>query len=133
MHSKGIILKKEPNYLFFWIIVLLIIFISLAFISFYKYNPYYVITGIYDKEVNNVHVLLENNKLFYVQDAEIRINKKVINKENVVVGEYVYLENKIYNDIIISSDNVYKDSLVNISFKLPKTTILEKIWKGMME
>lgn len=133
MYSRDIIFKKQPCYIIIWIILFIILLFSLLFISFYKYNPYYIVTGIYDKEGNNVTFLLENNKLFYIQDAEIIVNKVIINKKDVLIGEYVYSENKIYNSLSISLDSKLNEPLVSISFKLPKTTILRKIWKGLME
>lgn len=133
MYSKDVIFKEQHFYVIIWVIIFIILLFTILFISFYKYNPYYVVTGIYDKEENNVTFLLENNKLFYVQDAEINVDKVNINKQNILIGEYISLENKIYNSLSISLDGKLTESLVSISFKLPKTTILKRIWKGLME
>ncbi len=133
MFSRDILFKKQSNYLGFWLTIIFIIIIIMSFCCFFEYNPYYTVNGIYEKEAGYVSFVLENNKLFYIYDSEIKVNKTKIDKDDIKIGEYIYLESKIYNTITIPLEEVLDGALVNISFKLPKTTILRKIWKGMME
>ena len=94
MNSKDLLFKKQSNYILFWIVISAILLFLLLFSSFYKYKPYYVTTGIYDKEAKNVVILLENNKLHYINDTKIKVNKVSVDKENVLVGEYISVDSK---------------------------------------
>lgn len=132
MDNKDIFFQKQSNYCLFWIILITILIILFLVGFFYEYTPYYVTTGIYDKEDGYVTLLLENNKLFYVKSSKISVDKEIIDNNDIVVGEYIVAENKVYNEIFILNKNIDK-SIINITFELPKTTILKKIWKGMIE
>ena len=134
MNSKDLLFKKQSNYILFWIVISAILLFLLLFSYFYKYKPYYVTTGIYDKEVKNVVILLENNKLHYINDTKIKINKVSVDKENILVGEYISVDNKIYNQIFIKISNLdIEQSVITVTFELPETTILKRLWKGLIE
>lgn len=132
MYDRKQLFPKKHDYLIFWITTFSMILILFLISYFYTYNPYYKAVGIYDKEVENVSFLLENSKLHYIYDSKIRIDKDTVDNKSVIVGEYVYSENKVFNQIYIPVKNI-NDPIINITFELPKTTILKKIWKGLIE
>lgn len=132
MYDRKQLFPKKHDYLIFWITTFSMILILFLISYFYTYNPYYKTIGIYDKEVENVSFLLENSKLHYIYDSKIRIDKDTVDNKSVIVGEYVYSENKVFNQIYIPVKNI-NDPIINITFELPKTTILKKIWKGLIE
>lgn len=134
MNSKDLLFKKQSNYILFWIVISALLLFLLLFSSFYKYKPYYVTTGIYDKEAQNVVILLENNKLHYINDTKIKVNKVSVDKKSVLVGEYISVDNKIYNQIFIKISNLdMEQSVITVTFELPETTILKRLWKGLIE
>lgn len=134
MNSKDLLFKKQSNYILFWIVISAVLLFLLLFSSFYKYKPYYVTTGIYDKEAKNVVILLENNKLHCINDTKIKVNKVSVDKESVLVGEYISVDNKIYNQIFIEISNLdIEQSVITVTFELPETTILKRLWKGLIE
>lgn len=133
MYSRELFFRKHSNYVIFWIITVAILLIAFLFIAFYKYTPYYKTAGIYDKEGKYVSFILENNKLFYIHDTEINIDNQKLDSTSIVVGDVIYAENKIYQNLKVFIPNEFQEGIVNVSFKLPKTTILNTIWKGLIE
>ena len=62
------------------------------------------------------------------------VNKVSVNKENVLVGEYISVDSKIYNRIFIKISNLdMEQSVITVTFELPETTILKRLWKGLIE
>lgn len=119
--------------MFFWIIIFLVFIVIFLFCFFYQYTPYYVTTGIYEEEGKYVSFMLENNKLLYLQNATISIEDMAVDSSNILVGEVFHLESKLYQNITVLVEKKLENPTVNVLFQLPKTTILRKIWKGMME
>ena len=66
-----------------------------------------------------------------INNTKIKINKVSVDKENILVGEYISVDNKIYNQIFIEIFNLdIEQSVITVTFELPETTILKRLWKG---
>lgn len=125
--------RGQQHYLSFWIIMTLTVMVIVLFFTCYRYHPYYQVTGIYRKEEGNVSLLLENNKLYDNEIVEIKVENEVVSTKNLQVIDTVLSENKIYHQASIQLNQKLDKQFVSIRMKLPKTTLWEKIWRGMVE
>ena len=137
---EELIFKEEPRYAFVWISLIFISLITVIIIScFYKYNKFYVINGlVVNKGSDNyVQVLLENDKLDIIENADLNLNGTKI-KFDYEVSSYFYSDSgKTYREIKIFFENNLDDGeIVNFVFKSPQTTLIEElktnIKKGMI-
>lgn len=135
MREREMIFQKQQPYNLIWLMILFLLSILGIIICFYKIPTYYHTTGIYKEEDKNVSVLLESFKLSKLYDSKVIINFKSIENQKLEISEFIVSEGKIYNQIIIEVEEPLDDvdGIVNVSFESPKKTILEKIWKGMMQ
>lgn len=135
MREREMIFQKQQLYNLIWLMILFLLSILGIIICFYKIPTYYHTTGIYKEEDKNVSVLLESFKLSKLYDSKVIINCKSIENQKLEISEFIVSEGKIYNQIIIEVEEPLDDGdgIVNVSFESPKKTILEKIWKGMMQ
>lgn len=133
MKHQEWLFRRQSHYNVFWISIVFIIVLVLLFLIYFSYYPYYQTTGIYRKEEKCVSVLFENTKLQSLEDIEIKVDNKIINKDDLIVIDYVVVDNKLYNQTTIYLDEVIDKQLVTVSVRLSKTTLWKEIWKGMME
>ena len=131
MYHREWLFRKQSHYSFFWWLLVVIVLLLCFFIICFSYYPYYHVTGIYKKEEKYVSVLFENTKLETLDDVEIKIENEVIKKDDLVIIDYILVDNKIYNQANIYVEKEFDTQLVSISIKLPKTTLWKRIWKGM--
>lgn len=133
MRDRELIFRKQNHYNFLWIMICFLLTIFFLIIVFYEVPTYYHTMGIIQKGEKNVSILLESSELHKIYNAEVIINHKKIEEYELVVSDFISTEGKIYNQVNIVLDYEFDEEIVNVSFELPKTRILEKIWKGMME
>lgn len=133
MHDIELIYKKDPNYIILWTVIFTILIIFIYFIAFYKYTPYYKIVGILNNENNNISFIIDHDKISDLYNSEIIINKNRINNYDLIFSDNIYSENKIYNQVELSQSEEQVEDIVSIKLQMPRTTILKKLWKGMIE
>ena len=132
MVNREYLFKKQQHFFAFWILIIILIIIVVLFLTCYKYNPYYRVTGIYRKEEGCVSLLLENNKFHDNEIMEIKVDNEVILKENLEVVDVVLSDSKIYYQINIYLNKILDKQFVDINIKKSQTTLWNIIWKGMV-
>ena len=138
-HYLELIFKKEPKHIYLITIILLfIVFIISIFLLTYQYYPYYQTTGIISKEgeTKYVKILVELDKLVLIKNADLILNHKKYEYDVYTFDQNIYSENnKLYKQLglIIKDDLEENSEILDISFRLSKTTIFKQIKKGMMK
>ena len=132
MLNREYLFKKQQHYFLFWFLIIILIITIIMFLTCYKYNPYYQVTGIYRKEEKLVSLLLENNKFYANEIVEIKLDDEVILKENIEVVDIILSDNKIYYQINIYLNKILDKQFVDITFKKSQTTLWNNIWKGVI-
>ncbi len=137
---QELVFRKNPRYICILTIILIVLLSSFILIScFYKYNKYYYLTGLQNKEGGNnyVSVLLPYNKMDIIKNNVIIIDKKKQNFTYEIMSGYYNDTNKLYKEVKLFVDtcNEHGD-LVELIFESQKTTFIEeiknKIKKGMI-
>lgn len=130
MENREWLFRRQKHYLAFWVIIIFIIIFSFFFITCFSYYPYYQVTGIYKKEDKNVFILLESTRIHDNKIIELKIEQEKVDIKEIEISDYLVSDNKIYNQIIIPFAKELDKGFVNISVKLDKTTLWQKLWKG---
>lgn len=125
--------RKQSHYVCFWIIISFILIFVFCFLTCFSYYPYYQVTGIYRKEENYVSVLFENTKFETLENVEIKVENIFVQQKDMIIIDYVVVENKIYKQANIYLQETLDKQLVTVLIKYPKTTLWKKIWKGMIK
>ena len=136
---RNLILKEEPNYIW-WIILITIIIISfLLLATFYKYNKFTKFSGLVQIEGsdNFVQILVPYDNLGIIKNDYLIVNGIEQNFIYEITNNIYSENNKIYILIKLKFNNNYElGQIVDITFKSEKTTfvneIKNKIKKGMM-
>lgn len=130
-----LVFRKTPKYIIMWLSFIMVLLISFTLIiCFYKYNKFYQLNGLVIKKGSDdyVQILLKNDKLDIVKNDNLTVNKERIDF-TYEISPYIYSDSNIsYREIKLFFNNNYKNGeIVNVVFKSPKTTILEKIKRNI--
>lgn len=131
MENREWLFRRQKHYLAFWVIIIFMIIFSFFFITCFSYYPYYQVTGLYKKEDKNVFILLESTRIHNSEIIELKVEQEKINMKEIEISDYLVSDNKIYNQINIPFENDIDKGIVNVIIKLEKTTLWNKIWKGV--
>lgn len=138
-NSSVILLRKTPYKIISWITILFISMLSIIIFGIvFKYNKYEKYIAIFKD--NQLHLLIEPNRINDLKTEFILNNKKYSFEINSISEDYIINETKNYYEVILNCelDNKYKinNNILNINMELDKTTLLKEILnflkKGLM-
>ena len=138
-NSPLILEKKRPLYIVSYLTIILIVILFIILIgSLYEYNPYKSYLGkvIISENDFYINILMEDRDVLFL-NKDIFINNKSYKSKIISISDIAYIgENlKKYYEVRIKSnidDNlIIQNNIIEISMKLPKTTLLKELIKNI--
>jgi hypothetical protein len=135
-NSSIILERKTPSKIVSWITIIISAIVIFLFISiFYKYNEYlyYVGTVVKQEEGFYVKLYIEADKIVNFYNNELVIdNDKIDYKIISISDDYYHIEpgTEVYEvviDCLTNEQSMINSNLVELRFKKPKVTFMNKI------
>ncbi|NLL45049.1 MAG: hypothetical protein GX247_05235 [Mollicutes bacterium] len=137
-NSSIILERKIPPKIISWITIMilsLIIFLSISL--FYKYHKYLYYLGTVIVEDKNYYIKLyiDKDKIPNFSNNELFIDNIKTKYQIKKISEHYYLtENKkkfyeVYITCLLDKKIIMDNNLIELVFKMPKTTIMQEIMK----
>lgn len=130
--------RKIPPKIISWITIMILSLITLLCISlFYNYNKYlyYFGTVIVDSENYYIKLYIEKDKIPNFSNNELIVNEVKTKYQIMNISENYYLtelKKEVYEvqiRCLLDDEVVINNNLVELRFKVPKTTMMQEIIK----